>query len=103
MAKVYVPNRSHHDFTLAEQFGELVYLTEGFINRFQINHIFRLCSEAMKESGPDDFILISSLSILNAAAASIMARRHGKVNFLVFDRNKLKYTAHTLIVEPKPV
>lgn len=96
MPKVYVPNRSHHDFTDAERFGELVFLTEGYLNRFNINQIFLQCSEAMKDAHIEDYILISSLSIVNAAAASLMAERFGKLNFLIFDQRR--YVHHEVLI-----
>ncbi len=38
----------------------------------------------MADSEPDDYIIISGLSVLVAVAAATMAYKHGKVNFLIF-------------------
>lgn len=83
MPKVYIPNRSFHDFTPAEAFGELVFLTEGWANRTLTNQLYRMVSEAMRDSQPDDMLLVSSLGILNAIAASILAVKHKRVNYLI--------------------
>lgn len=99
MPKVFVPNRSHHDFADAARFGDIVYLTDGIVNRFQINQIYRQCKAIMKDATEQDFILVSSLSIINAIAASIMARRFNRVNFLIFNSRDRRYEAREIIVE----
>lgn len=88
MKKVYVPNRSAHDFTPAETFGELVFLSEGLIDRFAINTTVRRFVEGTKDATAEDYILISSLNILNNVLTSIFAFRFGKVNFLLFKNGK---------------
>ena len=82
---VFIPNRSFHDFNNATKYGRLVFLTEGVVRRLNVNQLYREFSEAMKDASPDDYILISSLGILNAISASIMAFKFGRVNFLVYD------------------
>lgn len=86
--KVFVPNRSGHDFTSAERYGELVYLTEGSVNRFQVANIMRDCQEAMKDAAAGDFILISSLSVINSVACALFAYKFGRLNLLQFDNRK---------------
>lgn len=82
--KVYVPNKSHHDFSEAERFGELVFLTEGIVNRYNVNDICRRCASVMHDASEGDHILISSLTVINMIAAAIMAHKFGRVNFLMF-------------------
>lgn len=103
MRKVYVPNKSHHDFKKAERFGQLVYLTDGVVNRFAVNQLYRECGAAMKDATAEDYILVSSLSILNAVAASIMAHRFGCVNFLVFDTTKRTYEPREILLSDRDV
>ena len=82
--KVYIPNKAGHDFSDAERFGDLVYLTQGIVKRYSTNHIYRQLIEGMEGAMPQDYLLVSSLSIINAIAASILARQFGKVNYLLF-------------------
>lgn len=87
MRKVYIPNKSFHDFEPARQFGELVFLTEGIIhNRQNVNHLYRLLADQMRGAAADDLLLVSGMSLLNAVAASILAVRFHRVNFLIFSR-----------------
>lgn len=84
MPKVFVVNRSAHDFSAAEKFGELVFLSEGPINRYAVNNIHRIFSEKMKNSSPDDYIVPCSLNVMNIIAGAIHARNHGNLNLLLF-------------------
>jgi hypothetical protein len=84
MPKVYIINKSSHDFSEAERFGELVYLSEGPINRYAVNDIHRQFFEILKLSSPDDFIVSCSLNIMNIIATTIFVHQHKKLNLLLF-------------------
>ena len=84
MAKVYVVNRSSHDFSPAEEYGELVFLSEGPMNRYSTNNMHRLFKDAMKESEPADHIVPCSLNVMNSIACAIFAVKHGRLNLLLF-------------------
>ena len=81
---VFVPNKSGHDFSKAERFGRLFYLSEGIVSRLNVNQIHRAFASAMVESRAEDFILITGLNILNSIACSIQAKKFGQVNFLMY-------------------
>ncbi len=82
--KVYVTNRGGHSYEAAEKFGEIVYITEGTLNRFATNTLYRAFIDGMADSQPDDYILITSMSIVNAIGAAVFARKHGKLNLLLY-------------------
>ena len=82
--KVFVVNKSAHDFSPAEKYGRLVYLSEGPINRYAINHMHRLFVEKMKDSHEDDWILCTSLGQMNQVASAIFAHKHGRLNLLLY-------------------
>ena len=98
MRRVFIPNKSGHDFSPALAFGELVYVTEGLVNRYQVNKIYRLCMEAMKDAGPDDYILLSSLPIISSVMAMILGARFGKVNFLLYSKELDTYETRTIVL-----
>lgn len=83
-AIVYVANKSGHDFSPAERFGTLVYLTEGPINKFAANQLYRSLAEKLNDSQPGDYLLVTSLAIINAVAGAMLGRKHGRVNFLLY-------------------
>ena len=82
---VFVTNLGTHDYTPAKKYGELRFLTRGKINRYETSTIYREFIDAMSDSKESDHLLISSLSILNSIAAAILARKHGVVNFLLYN------------------
>lgn len=101
--RVYVPNKSYHDFADAERFGKLIFLTSGMVRRLHINQLYRECSEGMKDAQEDDYLLVSSLAILNAICASILAHKFGKVNFLMWSPNGYVARTVNLQIIPKDV
>lgn len=88
MKKVYIVNRGHHDFSAAERYGELVFLSEGPMPRYQINNIARQFSEVLQHSSPDDYILPCSLSSMNIVACALFAARHMRLNLLLYKNRR---------------
>ena len=84
MKKVFIVNKSAHDFSPAEAFGEIVFLSEGSINRYATNNMHRKFSEILEDSLPDDHLVLCSLSVMNSIAGAIFAHKHGKLNLLLF-------------------
>jgi hypothetical protein len=82
--KVYIVNRSAHDFSPAEKFGEIVFLSEGPMNRYGVNNMHRQFKDAMKDSTEHDYIVPCSLNVMNSIASAIFAFKHGKLNLLLF-------------------
>ena len=82
--KVYIPNKGGHDYSHAARFGEIIFVTEGTQNRFAIANIYRAFVDAMEGSDKMDYFLPSSMNILNAIGAAVFARKHGRLNFLLF-------------------
>tara|TARA_Y100000310_G_scaffold334343_1_gene413933 strand:- start:169 stop:600 length:432 start_codon:yes stop_codon:yes gene_type:complete len=81
---VFVTNLGAHNYQSAKEYGELRFLTRGKIKRYSTNTIYRDFIDGMSDAEPGDYLLVSSLSILNSIAAAILARRFGVVNFLLF-------------------
>ena len=82
--KVYIVNRSSHDFSAAGTYGEVIFLSEGPMNRYATNNMVRQFSDIMKESKPDDYIAPCSLNVMNSIACAIFAHKHGRLNLLLF-------------------
>lgn len=84
MTNVYVVNKSSHDFSAAKEYGDLVYLSEGSMNRYSTNNMAREFSDKMSSSKPHDYIVLCSLNVMNAIACAIFAHKHGTLNLLLF-------------------
>ena len=48
MKRVYVVNRSNHDFTEAQHYGEVIFLSDGPMNRYSTNNMLRVFIDKMK-------------------------------------------------------
>lgn len=84
MPRVFVVNRSGHDLSKAQQFGELSFLSEGPMSRYATNNIHRQFREGLKESSPDDYLLLCGLNVMNCIACTEFSFKHGKLNLLLF-------------------
>lgn len=88
MSTVFVVNKGIHDHSDALRFGELVYLTEGAINRYGTSNMFREFLPKLSESKPEDYILPTGLTIMNIIAGSIFVKLHDRLNLLIFKANR---------------
>lgn len=84
---VYVVNDSGHDFSAARKYGELIFLTEGYVPWDRVNHFYRQAARTLAYSRPEDWLLMTGPNSIREAAAGIMARLHGQINILVWDIN----------------
>lgn len=84
MSKVYITNKSAHDFSSAASYGRFIFLSEGSINRYATNLMYRRFMEVLQDSKPDDYLLPTGLSTMNLIAATIFALKHRRLNLLLF-------------------
>lgn len=84
MRTVFVVNRGGHDFSDAERFGKLDYLSEGSIERYSIVNMYRKFSEKLRNSHEDDYILLTGLSTMQSVACSMFSFLHGQLNLLLY-------------------
>ena len=102
MPKVYVVNKSAkgsgtgHDFSPAESYGEIIFLSEGPMNRYATNHMLREFTEIMDKSDPEDYIVPCSLNVMNSIACAVFAVKHRKLNLLLFKEGK--YIERNLVI-----
>lgn len=82
--KVYIINKAAHDFSAAEKYGSLIFLSKGAVNKYAVSRIFRQFQDALSTSSEDDYILLTSLTVMCVIACCIFALRHNKLNLLIF-------------------
>lgn len=88
MTRVYVVNKSGHDYRDAERFGTIVFCTTGPIDRWDISQMYREMVEAMYDSQEGDYILITSLTSLCSVACAVFAAKHQMLNLLIHKGQK---------------
>ena len=98
-AKVYIVNKSSHDFSEAGKFGKLIFMSEGRLNRYATNDMVRKFSDAMRNSTKEDYLLPCSLNTANIMAGAIFARKHGRLNLLLFKPSTGEYVERVHVFE----
>ena len=88
MPNVFIVSNSGHDFSDAKKYGNLMFLSEGAMDRYQVNNMLRQFKESMKISTPNDFILPCGLSVMNSIACATFVTLHGRLNLLLFKKGK---------------
>ena len=86
MPLVYVINKGPHDYSAAERFGELIYCTDGNLDKWDIAQHYRILDDILVDSAPDDYLLLTSLASLCSIACAIFALKHSCLNLLIFTR-----------------
>lgn len=84
MSRVYIVNKSNHDFSAAEHYGEIIFLSEGPMNRYSTNNMLRTFTKRMEDSSSKDYIVPCSLNVMNSIACALFARKHGTLNLLLY-------------------
>lgn len=99
MPRVFIVNKGCHDYSAAREFGELVYLSDTSMDRFDLSKIWRQFEPLLHSAGPDDFLLPSGLTNMTVVAASIFVTKYNRLNLLLFKSNKKggKYVKETII------
>lgn len=98
---VYIVNDSGHDYEDAKRFGDIKFLSTGTMNKFDVNNMYRLFSQRLAGSSPDDYILNTALSQMNQIAAAIFVHMHGRLNLLLFkyENGDPKYIERTIVLD----
>ena len=96
MAKVWIANYAGHPYDQAEKFGELTYITRGYVSLGNLDRLTYGVVERVLETEPDDYLLLSGLCIIGVLAALAMFTRHGRVQILHWDKKEEDYQVVTL-------
>ncbi len=104
MPKVYIVNKGSHDHSDAERFGKIEYLSEGSINRYSTNLMYRNFYPILSGSHQEDYILPTGLTIMSNIACAIFAMIHGRLNLLIYKASRSggpgRYVQRSMILDP---
>lgn len=98
--KVYIPNRGGHNYKLAEKYGDLVFVTAGTLDKFDLDKYKSAALLAMEDARQEDYLLISSLASICCVCTAILIHRFGRVNLLIFRRTG--YVVRTVDLNKEP-
>jgi len=91
---------SKYDVSAAKTYGQIIYLVNGPLNPFDTDafvsaveyELYTTC----KFNAKKDVICLTGSSILVAMFLAVVARRHKKINMLLFDAKISKYRLRVL-------
>jgi len=89
--RVFVANYAAHDYEDAERYGELKYITKGFVSFQGLDRLkFQICQGIM-DTTADDWLALSGTNIINVLAALLWFQMHGTVKILNYDKTTRGY------------
>lgn len=86
MARVFVTNFAGHDYEKAKQFGEIYWITKGYVSFQSLDRVKFLITEQIVKSDKDDWLLLSGTPLICCICAIVWFALHKKVKLLVFDQ-----------------
>lgn len=90
--KVYVTNFTGFEYSEAEKFGEMVFMTEGYVDFKNINKVTEKLAFFIQKSKPDDYLLLSGNNLLCAIALHHWLMFHGTCKVLHWQlKNYVEY------------
>lgn len=84
--RVFVTNYAGHIYDDAERFGKLIFITRGFVNFSSPDRLKYYVAEGIKESSPDDYLLLSGSALLCTLISMIWLKKNGKIKILNWDK-----------------
>lgn len=99
MSKVFIANYSAHDYSSAEQYGEIHYITKGYVSFYSLDRVRVGITQNILKTSPDDYLLLSGTSLICTMAGMIWILIHGKINILTWDSKKKAYRPLTITRE----
>ena len=93
--RVYIVNVSRDfDFSKAERFGELVVCTRGTININNLQQPIDNLTEALRDFGPQDYLLLAGNAISNALALMVTSKNTPTINLVIYNAGENNYRHH---------
>ena len=86
--KVYILCDGGHDYSDAKRFGTLTFLNISPKAKWDIARLYSELKEGLKDATEDDLILISHLTSHCCVATALFVEWFGKVNFLLYRKDK---------------
>lgn len=80
--RVYMTNRGPHDYSEAEEYGEVVVLTEGVINLLNIERLQREITDKLRDFRDRDILLVNGHAIINTIGVAYLLRMRSVINIM---------------------
>lgn len=89
--KVFITNFQDMDFSPAEKFGELVFITKGYQYLGDLEKVRNQLSRYVDMSAPTDYLVLNGPSVIIAMLSVLWFVKHGYINMLAWDNATKSY------------
>ena len=96
---VWVANFSGHNYSDAERFGKVRFITEGYLSLRYLDRVFFEVVKGSRETKPSDYFLLSGMNLVNVLAAMVWFHKHSVMNALIWDKKEKAYRIFELTSE----
>lgn len=99
--RVFVTNEGRHDFSKAEQYGKIVYITEGDVPVYSIDRLFFNIKEKLFDLTENDFILLSGSNIICSITMAAAICISPVIKLLIFKAKQEEYLIRKINLKDK--
>ena len=89
--RVFVANFQEKSFEPAERFGEVIFITTGFVRLNDMEAVRAKIAKYVELSRPTDFVIFLGPSVINTMLAVLWFHKHGYINVLSWDNKRKDY------------
>jgi len=89
---VFITHQGNREYGEAEKYGDLFFLTKGNVPLLSPRAVLALLEPKLKGSTPQDYFLPCGPASIRMMAAAILARKHGRLNLLVWLEKERTYS-----------
>jgi hypothetical protein len=84
--RVFISNYGGHDYEAASGYGELKWITKGFVSHQSLDRLKYQIAEEVLKTDKEDWLLLSGKPLICAVTALLWFAIHRKVKLLVWDQ-----------------
>lgn len=84
--RIFVTNFAGHDFEAAKSYGEIYWITKGYVSFQSLDRVKFIITEQVVKSNKEDWLLLAGTPIISVISALTWYALHKKVKLLVFDK-----------------
>lgn len=90
--RVYIVNFQTKNFSSAKKFGELVFITQGFLDLTKIDELREKFSRYVELASPSDCLILNGPAVVNTLLTVLWFKKFGYLNILSWDGRSLNYS-----------
>lgn len=83
---VWIVNYAGHEYLPAIRYGKFKYVTKGYVSFQSLDRVKFQIAEALIDSKPDDYLLLSGTTTICVIAAIVWYQMHKKIKILNWDK-----------------